>query len=115
MIGMSGSLIWSETLMGLIFNPCGEFRLSPEDPVSQIYSPHLHAGAPEIYQNLFKCQRESGGDESNGKLPHLSIPSKTTAWVPERERERERDRERDRERERDRQRERERERERDLL
>ena len=23
------------------------------------------------------------GAESNGKLPHLSIPSKTTAWVPE--------------------------------
>ena len=25
-IGISGSLIWSETLMELIFNPCGEFR-----------------------------------------------------------------------------------------
>ena len=24
-IGISGSLIWSETLMELIFNPCGEF------------------------------------------------------------------------------------------
>ena len=23
------------------------------------------------------------GAESNGKLPHLSIPSKTVAWVPE--------------------------------
>ena len=23
------------------------------------------------------------GAESNGKLPHLSIPSKTAAWVPE--------------------------------
>ena len=23
------------------------------------------------------------GEESNGKLPHLSIPSKTAAWVPE--------------------------------
>ena len=25
-IGISGSLIWSKTLMELIFNPCGEFR-----------------------------------------------------------------------------------------
>ena len=23
------------------------------------------------------------GAESNGKLPHVSIPSKTAAWVPE--------------------------------
>ena len=23
------------------------------------------------------------GAESNGKLPHLSIPSKTEAWIPE--------------------------------
>ena len=23
------------------------------------------------------------GAENNGKLPHLSIPSKTAAWVPE--------------------------------
>ena len=25
-IGISGSLIWSKTLIQLIFNPCGEFR-----------------------------------------------------------------------------------------
>ena len=25
-IGISGSLVWSKTLMELIFNPCGEFR-----------------------------------------------------------------------------------------
>ena len=36
MIGISESLIWSKTLMELIFNPCGEFRWSPEGPVSQI-------------------------------------------------------------------------------
>ena len=34
--------------MELIFNPCGEFRWSPEDPVSQIHSPHLLAGATGI-------------------------------------------------------------------
>ena len=26
LIGISGSLIWSKTLMELMFNPCGEFR-----------------------------------------------------------------------------------------
>ena len=37
-IGISGSLIWSKILMELIFKPCGEFRCSPEGPVSQIHS-----------------------------------------------------------------------------
>ena len=48
-IGSSGSLIWSKTLMELIFNSYGEFRWSPECPVSQIHSPHLRFGAPEIF------------------------------------------------------------------
>ena len=54
-IGISGSLIWSETLMELIFNPSGEFRWSPEGPVSQIHSPHLLVGAPGIFSNLKVC------------------------------------------------------------
>ena len=41
-IGISGSLIWSKTLMEQTCNPCGLFRGSPEGPVSQIHSPHLH-------------------------------------------------------------------------
>ena len=49
-IGISGSLIWSKTLMELIFNPCDGFRLSPEGPVSHIYSPHLLVGAPGTFQ-----------------------------------------------------------------
>ena len=43
-----------KTLMKLIFNPCCEFRWSPEGPVSQIRSPHLHAGTPGIFQDLLK-------------------------------------------------------------
>ena len=50
-IGISWSLIWSKTLMELIFNPCGEFRRSPEGPVSQIHSLHL-VGAPGIFSDL---------------------------------------------------------------
>ena len=48
-IGISRSLIWSKTLMELIFNACGEFRWSPEGPVSQIHSSNLHVGAPGIF------------------------------------------------------------------
>ena len=43
-----------KTLMELIFNPCGEFRWSPDGPVSQIHSPHLHAGAPGISSDLVR-------------------------------------------------------------
>ena len=54
MIGISGSVIWSKTLMELIFNPCAEFRWSPEDPVSQIHSPQLHVAAPGIFSDLLR-------------------------------------------------------------
>ena len=73
--------------MELIFNPCGEFRWSQEGPVSQIHSPHIHVGAPGIFSDLLRSVQmlmREWGAESNGKLPHLfSIPSKTTAFVPE--------------------------------
>ena len=85
-IGISGSLIWSNTLMELISNPCGEFRWSPEGPVSQIHSPYLHVGASGIFSDLLtpvQMLKREWGAESNGKLPHLFIPSKTAALVPE--------------------------------
>ena len=72
--------------MELIFNPCGEFRSSLEGPVSQILSPHLHAGAPGIFPDLLRSVqmlKSQGGAESNGNLPHLFIPSKTATLVPE--------------------------------
>ena len=75
MIGISGSLIWSDTLMELIFNPCGEFRWSPEGPVSQAHSPHLHVGAPAIFSHLLRSVQmpkiERGGAESYG--PYSSL------------------------------------------
>ena len=43
-----------KTLMELIFNPCGEFRWSPEAPVSQIHSPHFHDGLPGIFSDLLR-------------------------------------------------------------
>ena len=70
-----------KTRMELIFNPCGEFRLSTKGPFSQI-----HAGAPGIFSDLLRTvqmlTRQWGG-ESNGKLTHLFIPSKTASLVPE--------------------------------
>ena len=43
-----------KSLMELIFNPCPEFRRSPEGPFSQIHSPHLHVGAPVIFSELLR-------------------------------------------------------------
>ena len=53
-IGISGSLICSKTLMELIFNPCGEFRLRPEGPISQNHCPHLHVDAPGIFSYFLR-------------------------------------------------------------
>ena len=67
-----------------IFNPCGEFRWSPEGPVSQIHSPHLLPGAPGIFPDLSRSVqllKKEWGAESNGKLPYLFIPSKTVTLV----------------------------------
>ena len=82
-IGISGSLTWPKTLMELIFNPYGEFRLSPEGPVSQIHSPHLHV-VPLGSFKVFSDAKEREWDvESNGKLPRLFIPSKTATLMSE--------------------------------
>ena len=85
-IGISGSLIWSKTLMELIFYPCGQFRLSPESPVCQIHSPHILVGAPGTFSDLLKSVqilKREWGAESNGELLHLFIRSKTASQVPE--------------------------------
>ena len=74
-----------KTLMELIFNLIGEFRWIPEGPVNQIHSPHLHVGASGIFSDLLKpaqMLKREWGVESNGKLPHPFIPSKTATLVP---------------------------------
>ena len=78
-----------------IFNPCGEFRWSPEGPVSQIHSPHLLVGASGIFSDnlrfVYMVKREWGA-ESNGsyrtysslvKLQprFLSLQWKTCLWA----------------------------------
>ena len=82
-IGISGSLIWSKTLMELIFNPCGELRWSPEGPVSQIHPPYLHVGAPGIFSDLLRSVqmlKRQWGVESNGELSYLFIPWGLPRW-----------------------------------
>ena len=64
----------------LIFNPCGEFRWSPEDQVSQIHFPLFHVGGPGIFPDHLRSvqmlKREWGAG-SNRKLLHLFITSKS--------------------------------------
>ena len=60
-IGIFRSLIWSKTLLEIIFNTCGEFR---------IFS--------DLLRSVPKIKRE-WDVESNGMLPYLFIPSKTAA------------------------------------
>ena len=52
-----------KTLMELIFNPYGEFRWNMEVLVSQIHSPHLHAGATGVLRYFKICSdaKESVG------------------------------------------------------
>ena len=68
-IWISGSLIWSKTLMELVFNSCGEFRRSPEGPVSQIHFPRLQVDPLkyfQIFQGLFRYSRESVVQKATG-------------------------------------------------
>ena len=64
--------------MELIFNHCGEFRWSPEDPVSQIYSPHLQAGAPGIFSDLLRSVQMLKSDNS---FSNLSVTSPTSQLI----------------------------------
>ena len=53
---------------------------------SQIHSPHLHFGAPGKFSDLSRhvmMLKREWGSESNEKLLHLFIPSKTATLVPE--------------------------------
>ena len=82
-IGISGSLIWSENLMELIFNPCGEFHWSPNGRVSQIHSPHLHTGAPGIFSDLLRSVQilESGMQKAMGSYHTYLSLVKLQPWL----------------------------------
>ena len=70
----------------VIYNPCCEFRWSPEGPVSQIHSPHFHVGAPGIFSNLLRSVHMAKRDwvrKETGSYRTYSVPGKTAALVPE--------------------------------
>ena len=81
--------------MELIFNTCGELQWSPEGPVSQIHSPHLHdvrsftvcSDAKEKMSDLLRSVqmlKRKWVAESNGKLLQpcfLSLRWKTCLWA----------------------------------
>ena len=59
----------------------GEIRRAHVDPLT---SPPR--GAPRIFSDLLRSVqmlKGEGGAKINGKLPHLFIPSKTAALIPE--------------------------------
>ena len=82
-IDISGSLIWLKTRMKLIFNLCGVFWWSAEDPVSLIHSPHLHVGAPAIFLDLLRSVQMLKRNWGAESYRTYSIPGKTAALVPE--------------------------------
>ena len=52
----------------------------------QIHSPHLHDGSHGIFSDLLSSVhmlKREWGAESNRKVPHLFIHSKTATLVPE--------------------------------
>ena len=78
MIGISGSLILSKTLMELTFNPCGEFReVQFREPKSTL---HLHAGSPGIFSDLSRSVQMLKSEWGAENIP---IKFKTAILVPE--------------------------------
>ena len=68
----------------LIFNPCTEFRLRQEVPVSQIHSPHLHVGAPRIFTDLLRSvqmiKRDNGVQKATGSSTPIQSLVKLQPW-----------------------------------
>ena len=60
--------------MELTFNCCGEFRWSPEGPVCEIHSPHLHDGAPEIFSDLLRFCSDTKERVGYGKQLEATAP-----------------------------------------
>ena len=58
-----------------MFNPCGEFRRA-QLTKSTVLAPTL------VPLGSFQMPKREWVAESNGKLPHLFIPSKTATLVP---------------------------------
>ena len=77
MIGISGSLTWSKTLMDVLnFTEVRRAQLAKSTLLASTMVPL------ESFQ-IFQDAKEKWGAESNGMLLHLFIPSKTATLVSE--------------------------------
>ena len=72
MIGISGSLIWSKTLMELIFNPCGEFRRAQSAKSSFLTSSLVPVGS-------FQFSSDAKERVGCGKQREATAPIKSLA------------------------------------
>ena len=86
MIGISGSPFLSKTLMELILTPVvnfGEVRRAQLTKSTLLISTLVPLGSFQIFFGTVQTLKREWGAESNGKLQHLFIPSKTATFVPE--------------------------------
>ena len=83
---------WDFRISDLVENPDGtdiypvvNFREARTTQLAKC-TPHLYLGTPGIFSDLLRSVqmlKREWGAETNGKLPHLFIPRKTAALVPE--------------------------------
>ena len=86
MIGISGSLTWSKTLMGQIFlTPVLNFGKVRRAQLAKSTLLTSLLGPWDILRSFKVCSdaKERVGCGKQRKLPHLFIPSKTPNFVPE--------------------------------
>ena len=81
---------WDFQISYLVTNPHGtdvmNFGEVRRAQLAKIHSPDILADAPAIFSKLSRSVqtlKREWGAESNGKLPHLFIPSKTPILLPE--------------------------------
>ena len=59
------------------------WRILPFSPATNFIPPSLHTHLIQIFKACSDAKKRDWGAGGNGKLPHLSIPSKTATLVPE--------------------------------
>ena len=81
-IGISGSLIWSKTLMELYLTPVEKFGEVWRAQLAKSTLLTTTLVSLDLFRSVQMLKRGYGAD-SKGKLPHLFIPSKTATLFPE--------------------------------
>ena len=82
MIGITGALIWSKTQMELVFNFV-EVRRAQLVKSTLLTSTLVPLGFSRNCKVCSGAKEREWGAESNRKIPHVFIPSKTAEWIPQ--------------------------------